>query len=178
MPLVSYLVLATFISLASEQGPILLFEEGPTYSKLHSEPAIAEEDFFGSVTSDGAGNHYTIEFDTWDDYLHPTSVIMKYPSSGEPHPFAVLSAPWRKKAWFEAIFCDRSGNMIVVVAVQRKGSVRMIQRRDYYLIEGMPTPQYGRRLALALGLAISFVMFLYFFRVLLALRFKAYHFRR
>ena len=170
MSLISLLILATLVSLPSQEGPIVLLDENLSYSRIRSERALAEEHIGGDVTSDGVGNRYAIEFDRRGGHLHPDSVIMRYPRSGGEKLFAVLNVPPDLEAWFEAIWCDHSGNMIVVVVSEGKGLFHNVQRRDYYLVEGMPKPQFGRHLALALGLAVLFVMLFAFFKVLFALR--------
>ena len=88
------LISITLVALSAEKGPIVLLEEGLTYSKIHSERVVsAEETLYTGTPVDKAGNFYMIDPDTGNDHIGRGVTIRKFAESGNGIVFATLDPP-------------------------------------------------------------------------------------
>ncbi len=161
-----------FVALTPDEGPIVLFEEGLSYSKIRSEHAGSMEEQLVGSPFDRLGNYYTIESDQDEADSRSGQVIKKHTSSGRESVFAKLNVSDGVEARFEALTFDRSGNMIVAVLVGKETPHSFWERRDYYLIEGMPEPEYVNRLRFMLGIIVLLFVLVSAYRRFVMLRFR------
>jgi len=154
----------TLVALSAEKGPIVLLEEGLTYSKIHSERVIsAEETLYAGTSVDKAGNFYMIGPDTGNDHVGQGTTISKFTESGNGIVFATINPPVGYSAKFDALTFDRSGNMIVAVLFRKKRPSWREEMRDYYLIEGMPKSMFAANLTFAANVAALTLILIVFF---------------